>query len=147
MNLFLAWMYSRDILHLCLFTVCAIFLSMGAIFPYVKWGSLCTPAVKRAHRQMLYGFLSGLFAAWIGMLELGYTKEFLAIALYLWGYSCILFRQYALIFLQDLPKMPKYPCSKYHLQHVRNVKEQKFIFVLFTAYFFLTGTLILLYLS
>jgi hypothetical protein len=146
MEYFFTWTYSHDTPHFLIFTICVISFAVIGIFQYIKWSSLCTSAVKQAYRRMLCGILSGFIAAWFGMSGVGFTKEFLAVAFYFWGCSCILFRQYALIFLRDLSKMPKYPYSKYHLQHVRNAKEQRVLFSLFTGYFFLTGTLILLYL-
>ena len=117
------------------------------IYPFLRWKSQYTPAVKREHlRFILKGFLPFLITGWIGGSELGYTKEFLGAACYFAGFSSIFFRRYIRVLLRDLSKMPNYSCSEYQLQLFHNINQGYIKFILLTSYFFLTGTLILLYL-
>ena len=78
--------------------------------------------------------------------KLVYTKEFLGAACYFAGFSSIFFRRYIRVLLRDLSKMPNYSCSEYQLQLFHNINQGYIKFILLTSYFFLTGTLILLYL-
>ena len=122
-----------------------IIIAAAAISPYLKWKNLYTPAVKHKHfRLLVYGVIPFLVSVWGGISDIGYTKEFLAASLYFSCYSSILLRQYALIFLRDLPNMPEYPYSEYQIQCLQNIKGEKSIFIIVTIYLFLAGTIILL---
>ena len=60
--------------------------------------------------------------------------------------SVILLHKHASIFLRELPLMQEYPHPKYHLRLLYEIKNQRLFYILLTVYFFLMGTLILLYL-
>ena len=97
-----------------MFTLSIIILAGIGIYPFLRWKSQYTPAVKREHlRFILKGFLPFLITGWIGGSELGYTKEFLGAACYFAGFSSIFFRRYIRVLLRDLSKMPNYSCSEY----------------------------------
>ena len=130
-----------------MFTLSIIILAGIGIYPFLRWKSQYTPAVKREHlRFILKGFLPFLITGWIGGSELGYTKEFLGATCYFAGFSSIFFRRYIRVLLRDLSKMPNYSCSEYQLQLFHNINQGYIKFILLTSYFFLTGTLLLLYL-
>lgn len=122
-------------------TLCIIIIIGGVVWNYVKMSSLWTPTVKRAFLYLtLLGILPCLITGWFFLLGVGYTREFTVAIFYCTGFSCILLRKYALSFLQELSKMPKYPHSKYHLYILNEIKQNKILYLVFTIYFFLMGT-------
>ena len=92
MKLFWTPMYTQSNPGYWMFTASIIILAGFGIYPFLRWKSQYTAAVKREHlRFILKGLLPFLITAWIGGSEIGYTKEFLGAACYSAGFSSVFF--------------------------------------------------------
>lgn len=126
---------------------CIIMFLGSVVWSCWKMRSVWTLSVKYAVLRLIFlGILPFFTIGWFSMLGTRYSKELMAIALYFAGVSVILLHKHASIFLRELPLMQEYPHPKYHLRLLYEIKNQRLFYILLTVYFFLMGTLILLYL-
>ena len=133
--------------YVCFSVVCTIIFLGLLAWTYWKMRLIWTPAVKHsALRLLCLGIIPFFVIGWFAVLGTEYIKELMAIALYFAGASIILLRKYAITFLRDLPMMSEYPHPKSQLQLVHDIKERPLFYIILAGHFFLTGTLVLLYL-
>ena len=128
-----------------IYSICCILISGGCILAYIRIRALYPSPVKRSFLYlMLLGIFPVLMTGWIGMLVEDYANILMSLCLYLMGFSILLLRQHALIFLREMPKSQNQKNISSELKIMQEIKDQSVLCIIGITYFFLMGTLFLI---
>ena len=128
------------------YTFCAINLIGATIWTYLKRRSMWSSVLKHAFLKFsCLGFFPVLILGWVAMLTSYHGDIFAVAILYFIGFTSILHRQYALTFLQEIPKIHEYPNQKIQLKFMYEITKHTIYYYLVTGYFFSMGTILLYY--
>ena len=123
-------------------TVLAVIMNGMGLFTYIRHRKIGTPRLRKA--DLKYGFLG-----WLPVWTTGWlfsVTGFRALAVvfsYSLSISYILFPRYAKIFMEEVPKIPKYREQEKYLWRMKDAAESPLFWGFFSLVFFIMGTIIL----